>query len=65
MVPNTGNDVDAPFHFHESAADTAGLPLKRLVDAPARQLATGPVGPLTPRHYQSDKPCAAATSQGG
>ena len=26
MVANTGTYMDAPFHFHESGADTAGLP---------------------------------------
>lgn len=35
MVANTGTYVDAPFHFHESGADVAGLPLSRLVDVPA------------------------------
>jgi arylformamidase len=34
MVANTGTYMDAPFHFHESGADTAGLPLSRLVDVP-------------------------------
>jgi len=34
MVANTGTYMDAPFHFHESGADTAGLPLDRLVDLP-------------------------------
>ncbi len=35
MVANTGTYIDAPFHFHESGADVAGLPLSRLVDVPA------------------------------
>jgi kynurenine formamidase len=34
MVANTGTYLDAPFHFHETGADTAGLPLERLVDLP-------------------------------
>lgn len=34
MVANTGTYLDAPFHFHESGADVAGLPLDRLVDLP-------------------------------
>lgn len=34
MVANTGTYMDAPFHFHESGADTAALPLNRLVDVP-------------------------------
>ncbi len=32
MVANTGTYLDAPFHFFSSGADTAGLPLERLVD---------------------------------
>ncbi len=34
MVANTGTYLDAPFHFHETGVDTAGLPLERLVDLP-------------------------------
>jgi kynurenine formamidase len=34
MVANTGTYLDAPFHFHEAGADTAALPLERLVDVP-------------------------------
>ena len=34
MVANTGTYLDAPFHFHESRADMANLPLERLVEVP-------------------------------
>jgi arylformamidase len=34
MVANTGTYMDAPFHFHQDGADTAGLPLESLVDLP-------------------------------
>ena len=34
MVANTGTYMDAPFHFHETGPDTAGLALERLVDLP-------------------------------
>lgn len=35
MVANTGTYLDAPFHFHGSGADTAGLDVERLLDVPA------------------------------
>lgn len=34
MVANTGTCLDAPFHFHESGLDVAGLPVTGLVEVP-------------------------------
>lgn len=34
MVANTGTYLDAPYHFHESGADVAQVPVERLADLP-------------------------------
>ena len=60
MVANTGTYMDAPFHFHEDGADTAGLSLESLVDLPVVVVDARPyVGELLRTHLPKDDPLAS------